>query len=71
MLYLFRKQIQTFRDSFTRDIYILSDDFGQRVVALYENYKRSKKTRSQKYEYPVTNELLQYTVGQMPHRGRA
>ena len=71
MLYLFRKRIQTFRDSFPRDICILSDDFGQRLVALYENYKRSKKTRVQRSEYPVTDELLQYTTGQRPRRGRA
>ena len=66
ILYLFRKRIDKYPDSFPCDICILSDEFGQTIRGLYGEYKKSRK----KGHYRVTTELQQYYTGMRPSRGR-
>lgn len=46
---------------------MLSDDFGQRVRAIYKHYKNENPDGEQ---YPIPFELIQYTTGVRPTRGR-
>ena len=66
ILYLFRKRIDKYQDSFPHDICILSEDFGQRIRAVYEENTNSR----QKGTYLVTKELREYYTGMRPLRGR-
>ncbi|KAF4363507.1 hypothetical protein F8388_016457 [Cannabis sativa] len=63
--YLFRKRMDKFHNIFPKDICILTDEFGQRVRALY------KESREENNNVCKTNEeLMMFVKGTRPIRGR-
>ncbi|KAF4404191.1 hypothetical protein G4B88_014647 [Cannabis sativa] len=63
--YLFRKRMDKFHNIFPKDICILTDEFGQRVRALY------KESREENNNVCKTNEeLMMFVEGTRPIRGR-
>ncbi|KAF4398590.1 hypothetical protein G4B88_013679 [Cannabis sativa] len=63
--YLFRKRMDKFHNVFPKDICILTDEFGQRVRALY------KESREENNNVCKTNEeLMMFGEGTRPIRGR-